>query len=278
MKINNEKNRGREKFTFANINLLGPCNIDCYFCLGKDLPELAVHNHLDVHFGDWPNFDAFLYKCAYHGVRKLYITGLTTDSLCYKFLADLIGYLQEGGFLVGMRTNGYLALRQMDIINSCRDEVGYTVHSLNPVVHKMITGKERIPDWDKILTKTTAPLRVQMVVNRCNAHEFWQTLQFVCKFPKVRYIQVRRISSDTREELLTPDMVAYEQLYTQVNQIFPVKKRLWQDAEVYEIYGKDVVFWRTIKTSVNSLNYFTDGVISEEYFIIEGYLKATEGR
>jgi len=43
-------------------------------------------------------------------------------------------------------------------------------------------------------------------------------------------------------------------------------------AEIYDVYGQDVVFWRTIKTSANSINYFTDGTISEKYFIIEGYL------
>ena len=33
------KNRNRGKFTFANINLLGKCNADCYFCLGKDIAD-----------------------------------------------------------------------------------------------------------------------------------------------------------------------------------------------------------------------------------------------
>jgi hypothetical protein len=31
--------------------------------------------------------------------------------------------------------------------------------------------------------------------------------------------------------------------------------------------------WRTVGTSVNSLNYFTDGTLSGEYFVIEGYSK-----
>ena len=45
------------------------------------------------------------------------------------------------------------------------------------------------------------------------------------------------------------------------------------DAICCNIYDKPVVFWRTIKTSVNSLNYFTDGTVSDEYFVVEGYLK-----
>ena len=44
-------------------------------------------------------------------------------------------------------------------------------------------------------------------------------------------------------------------------------------AEIFNVYGKDVSFWSTVETSVNSLNYFTDGVCSDEYFIVEGYLK-----
>lgn len=33
----------------------------------------------------------------------------------------------------------------------------------------------------------------------------------------------------------------------------------------------EVVFWRTVKTTTNSFNYFTDGTFSKEYFIVEGY-------
>jgi hypothetical protein len=29
----------------------------------------------------------------------------------------------------------------------------------------------------------------------------------------------------------------------------------------------------TVRTSVNNYNYFTDGTVSDEYFVIEGYLK-----
>ena len=44
-------------------------------------------------------------------------------------------------------------------------------------------------------------------------------------------------------------------------------------AEQYNLYGKEVNFWRTVETTCNSLNYFTDGTCSSEYFIVEGYLK-----
>ena len=34
-----KKVRVRSPYSFANINLLGKCNVDCYFCLGKDLEK-----------------------------------------------------------------------------------------------------------------------------------------------------------------------------------------------------------------------------------------------
>jgi molybdenum cofactor biosynthesis enzyme MoaA len=71
-----DKNRNRENPTFANINLLGKCNVDCYFCLGKDIPELLnIHDQTRMPFREWKNFDKFLSICKEGGINKLYITG-----------------------------------------------------------------------------------------------------------------------------------------------------------------------------------------------------------
>jgi len=210
--------------------------------------------------------------CKDNNIKKLYITGQNTDSLLYKYLDELIDYLHENKFEVGLRTNGYLAPKKMKEINKCENSVGYSIHSLNPITNNMILGKKEIPNWDIIIPETKN-CRVSIVINRCNSYEFWDLLKYISKFKNVKYIQVRRISTDTRVESLYPDIVEYEKLYSQVSKIFPMKKKLWEDAEVYDIYGKDVVFWRTVKTSVNSINYFTDGTLSAEYFVVEGYLK-----
>lgn len=243
-----------------------------FFCLGKDISdELGKHNQMRTHFNDWINFDQFLKTCVDNEIDKLYITGQNTDPLLYPHLKELITYLKSKWFQVGMRTNGANAIGQMDTINMCNRSVGYTLSSLDPTIHKMITGTSHIPHWDEIIP-ATENCRIQIVVNRCNINEFWKLLQYATSFKNVKYVQIRRISTDKRFELLAPDIAAYEKLYTQVASIFPVKETLWQDAQVFNIYGKDVVFWRTVKTSVNSFNYFTDGTISKEYFIVEGYL------
>lgn len=100
-----EKQRNREKYTFANINLLGKCNANCYFCLGKDIDEiLSLQNQTQVHFSEWKNFERFLKVCKENNIKKLYITGQNTDSLVYKYFEELVEYLKNEGFLVGIRT------------------------------------------------------------------------------------------------------------------------------------------------------------------------------
>ena len=275
--VNTAKNRARDKYTFANINLLGKCNVDCFFCLGKDIEEiLCKQNQLKLHFSEWPRFDEFLSMCAKEGIQNIYLTGQNTDPLIYQWLEELVHHIQEAGFCCGVRTNGFLALKEGNIkaLQAMSEEVGYSIHTLNPITQKMILGRADVPDWRTILNiPGIRKVRVSMVLNRCNESEFFELLRFLSEFKQVRYIQVRRISTDTREQLLMPDMAAFERVYTKVREVFPLVRRFVTDAEEYEIYGKKVDFWRTVKTSANSLNYFTDGTISDLYFIIEGYLK-----
>ena len=278
-----DKNRTRAAPLFANINLLGKCNADCFFCLGKDLPEqFNKHNQLRVHFGRWANFKDFIQALHGNNIKRVYITGQNCDSLQYQYLGPLIDYLHKDGFGVGLRTNGYLALKKMNIINKCDLSVGYTINSLaydttwwpgyTSKTNWLIMGIKKIPNWKRILKETTNP-RVQIVINRHNGRQFLKIVKYVSEFPNVKYIQARRISTDTRQEYLLPDIEEYERVYSLIANEFKQIGEFYT-AEIYDIYGKNVCFWRTVKTTVNSFNYFTDGTISKEYFIIEGYLKA----
>jgi hypothetical protein len=75
-----------------------------------------------------------------------------------------------------------------------------------------------------------------------------------------------------RFEQLKEDMHAWEVLHEDVKSTYPLVKT-YESADAYSILGKEVCFWKTVATTANSINYFVNGVISEEYFIIEGYLK-----
>lgn len=271
------KNRDRKAPTFANINLLGKCNANCYFCLGKDISEqLCGKNQLNVHFSEWKNFDDFICHCIENGIKKIYITGQTADGLQYEYLEELVSYLQYCDFTVGVRTNGYLAEEKMETIQMMEDEIGYSIHSLDPETNKKTMGRSDIPDWDYIIPASGDNVRVSIVLNRYNVGEFNDLVEYISRFPNVRYIQVRRISTDTRMEELGEDIELYEKFYQKFMEEYEFTGTFtgtFYGAQQYKMYDKEVNFWKTVETSVNSFNYFTDGTISDEYFIVEGYLK-----
>lgn len=267
------KNMEREqKYSFANINLIGRCNADCYFCLGKDIEnELSKQNQMKTHFSQWANLNTYLIMCQEYGVEKIYLTGENTDPLIYKYLQELIDYVQSKGFSVGIRNNGYLALKNMDAINSCKDEIGYSVNAISPEVQQLVMGNSFIPPWEKIIPATNNP-RTSIIVSRYNRDEFFDIVKFLSQFDNIRYIQARCIVSETRNDQMIPDQDVFEELHSYVAANYPLVDT-FHGASIYEIYGKKVIFWRNWNTNINSLNYFSDGTISESYFIINGYLQ-----
>ena len=185
----------------------------------------------------------------------------------------MIDYLQDKrGFSVGVRTNGYLALKKMASIRKMRDEIGYSIHTLDPATNKLIMGRLDLPDWDRIIPQSGDNVRIAIVLNRHNVLQFYSLCNYIAQFPNVKYIQVRRISTDTRLPLLGEDIDLFEKFY-QGFTLCNTPVREFYGAPIFQLYDKDVVFWRTVETSVNSLNYFTDGTCSDEYFVVEGYLK-----
>jgi len=238
-----KKQRVRSAYSFANINLLGKCNVDCCFCLGKDLElEFEQYQDTQTHFLKFPNFQNFIDRCKELQIPQIYITGQNTDSLLYRYLDQLIDYLQLQGFKVGLRTNGLLAHKMMDVINKCDtcwgDAVSYSIHTLNLETQKKIWKTPLVPNWDFILKNTTAKMRVAIVVTRYNE--------------------------------LVEDMELFEQYEKEVAAKY-LKIKTFESASVYGMYGMEVSFWPTVGTTVNSINYFSNGILSDDYFIIEGY-------
>jgi len=272
-----QKNRARSKYSFANVNLLGKCNLNCFFCLGKDLhQEFSKYNQLKVSPYGLKNFDKFLKLCEKYKIENIYITGQNTDSLLYEHLDEIISYLQEGwNFKVGLRTNGLLAKEKIEIINKCKKSISYTLLTLKPEIMKKITGSFGIPDFDYVFRNVTIPQRVTTVVTTHNVDEVLDLIKFVSQYPQIQYFQVRRISTDTRYDAMKPHIDAFEELFEKVKKDF---KQIgeYELAPIFDIYGVKTVFWKTVETSVNSLNYFSNGVISDEYFVIEGYLKCKD--
>ena len=268
------KNREGEAPSFANINLLGKCNIRCYFCLGRDIEaELAGQNQLWTHYLDWSRFEEFLERCQDSGIRKLYITGQNTDSLLYGYLSELIDHLHRRGFGVGLRTNGHLALKRMHVINQCDLSAGYSIHTLKPHVSMTMMDTRTIPAGKRSSTRPNGR------GSRLSSHDSTtrKSLTLSTSAPASSTCGTSKCvgsRTDRRQAVLADDAVAYENLYAYVKHRYPVEETLWGNADVFRISGVPVCFWRTVKTSIGSFNYFTDGTISDEYFVVEGYLKA----
>jgi molybdenum cofactor biosynthesis enzyme MoaA len=225
---------------------------------------------LPLGFDEWPNLAEYIDMCQRYGIKRVYITGQNTDPLVYDHFAGLVEFLKNLGFFVGIRTNGVLAVANMNAINKI-DSVGYSVFTLDSKVQRAITKSDYIPHWDYIFNNTKIRQRASIVICEQNVGEVFGLLKFLSNYP-LKYIQLRRISTDTRMDEMKPHIECFENLAKYIENNF---KRVseHEKAPIYDIYGKDVVLWRTVETTANSLNYFTDGTISEEYFIIEGYLK-----
>lgn len=269
------KNYDKGAYSFANINMLGPCNLDCFFCLGKDLPEVGVENQLRDHFSEWRGLGRYLDQCKSYGIQNIYLTGFNTDPLIYRHLEELVDYLQDqAGFCVGIRTNGVAAKNKIDIINRCRKSVSYTLLSRSPAVLEQIAGRAVIPDFDSVFRGVQIPQRVATVVTRQNKDEVLDLIEFTSRYPQIKYFQVRRVSTETRFDRLRGDILAFEELLEEVRGKGFSQSGDFEKAPIFNIYGVPVTFWRTVETSVNSINYFTNGVMSDQYFVVDGYKKS----
>jgi len=272
------KNRNRSPASFSNINIIGPCSFGCFFCLGNDLKaEFDQYNDLKTHFSKWKNFDKYISilkagRLTNKGLNRIYITGQNTDPLLYKYLDELIDYLKSEGFYVGLRTNGLAAKTKMKTINKF-DSVSFTMLSLDKkILEQIVRRKNVMPDWRYIFSHIKTKTRVAIVVNRYNLKEVFKMVKFLSKYPFLSYIQLRKIATDTRYELLKEDMEGFKKLEKEIAGKFK-KVGGFEGAEIFLIEGKECVLWKTVDTTVNSWNYFSNGVYSDNYFIIEGYLK-----
>ena len=130
-----------------------------------------------------------------------------------------------------------------------------------------------IPDWDNIIPYCGERVRIQIVVNRHNEKEVLPIIEYASKFENVKYIQVRRISTDHRFDELNQDQSIFALLLKQVDSKFSRVEDFYL-APQYNMFGKRVCFWATVRTSIGSYNYYTDGSINKDYFVIEGYEKS----
>src|SRR4030067_2367833 len=105
---------GRFDHYFSQIHFSGPCNRDCYFCIGQHMMVLDSLNNLAT----WPlpGIDEFINKCNKKGIGEVHLSASNTDPLLYKHIDTLCYYLQERlttPLVFSMHTNGVRAAKHL---------------------------------------------------------------------------------------------------------------------------------------------------------------------
>lgn len=235
---------------FGNIHLSGPCNRSCYFCIGQHMQSLETLNVLET----WPldGFDEFVRQCKARAVREVNITGTNTDPTLYARLGTLITTLHEGGFDVGVRTNGALWRDALDLA----DKVSVSIHSFHPGIYRKIMGSGSPPDIGR-LARRIRDLKLNVVLCPENAGaDLFLTLSHAAR-AGVRKINLREPYGQPHRGDPFADRVK------------PIATRYGMP--VYSWLGAEVMYWDVHYVEVESVNLYANGNVSETYPVTKGY-------
>lgn len=255
------------RIDYGEILFVGQCNFKCFYCLGHEMPDSTKCNTLNTHFQEWPNFGKWLYKLQRHDVKTIYLSSTNSEPLLYTYLSELIDFLQELGFKVGIRTNASLDTLVCD---KCKEEISLSLQSLNPDTFEKITGVPLTFDFLKNLNQLTSDnIRVSIVVNRYNYNEIFDMLDQLKNF-NLRYVQLRQCYK-YYETNIQPDIDAFNFVIKRLK-TYPVKGN-FNESIIYNVDGLAVSVWETVfkKSSISSSNYWTNGVITNNNLLVEGY-------
>ena len=101
---------------YGEILFLGKCNCNCYYCLRNEMNNLKKEeeNQLKLHFSNWSNFEKYINICKKENIKKIFLSSVSSEPTLYKYLNEIIIKLKEDGFKVGIRSNGYFALTNIN--------------------------------------------------------------------------------------------------------------------------------------------------------------------
>lgn len=252
---------------YGEILFVGKCNFNCFYCLGHEMHESTMCNTLNTHFKEWTNFNKWLDNLRANNVRTIYLSSTNSEPLLYTYLSELIDFLQDIGFNAGIRTNASL---DTTVCNKCKEEISLSLQSLNPETFKKITGVILTFDFIENLKKITSDnVRVSIVVNRYNKNEIFDMLNKL-KDLNIRYVQLRQCYKYYETDI-QPDIDAFNEVRSKLNS-FPIKG-YFNESVIYDVNRLSVSIWETVfkKESISSSNYWTNGIITENNLLVEGY-------
>lgn len=262
------------KYDYGEILFLGKCNNNCYYCLGNEMPKAKIVSNLNTPYDKLNNLDLFLKKLKENKCNIIYLSSTTTDPLLYLDIERLCDYLISKGFKLGIRTNG-LSNKFINLIPKLDAEISLSINSLVGCINKEICNNTIIPDVDNIfkeLSKYNKKCRVSIVVNRYNMGEISLMLDYLNTYNCISYIQLRKIYKYCNSNDNYSDTTAFNIIKNWLNQKYGNLKTNFHESIGYNT-KIPIFLWEDVfkKSSLNTLNYFSDGKITGNNLLIEGY-------
>ena len=269
---------------YGEILFLGPCNYSCYYCLQNEMDKLRQEkeNQLNIHYTKWNNFDKFILACKNENIDKIYLSSTCTDPLIYMYLDELISELQKNNFKVGIRTNGLLASQKLDEIKKLDEEISFSINSFDKETNFKITKNEKIFDYNsilKFLEDNNKKCRISIVVNKYNYKEIPEILEKLVKYKCISYVQLRKMYKYYKNEDMSEEKNAFEDITKWLEENAIITESYYE-SKVYKYKEMKVSLWEDVfsKNSVKSINYYTNGIISDFNLLIPIYEESENGK
>ena len=264
-----------DKYDYGEILFLGPCNNHCYYCLGNEMPKAKMVDNMSTPYNELNNLDLFLDMMKEHGSDTIYLSSVRTEPLLYKDIDNLCDYLISKGFKIGIRTNG-LCDNFYNILPKLNAEISISINSLESNTNKKICRNEHVPDILSILwriSELNKQCRISIVVNRYNYKEIEHIISLLSIYKCVSYIQLRKRYKYNKviDNGLEEDRLRFDEVKLLIDK---KHKKLpnFHESAVYDL-GVHVSLWEDVfkKESIKTLNYFSDGKITENNLLVPSY-------
>ena len=264
-----------KKIDYGEILFVGKCNYKCYYCLCNEMKKLQANMKVynEMHFLSWPKFDIFLKKLKNSDCNIIYLSSTSSEPLLYKYIDELVVYLKKEGFRIGIRTNGTLISKKLELFTKLDEEISISLNSFNSNTNKLIAGSSLLPEWEKIFkyfTKNNIKVRISIVIVKENHLEIEEILDYLSKQSCIEYIQIRKKYSYYKQNDIFDEYFDYVKNFIEKN---CEKIGNYFESPIYSYNNLSVSLWFDVfkKDSLSTLNYFNDGVLTENNLLVEAY-------
>jgi pyruvate-formate lyase-activating enzyme len=244
----------------SNIHFSGPCNLDCYYCIGQFMPQLENHNSLNTAPEDMAGLDKFIAEVKARGIHEVTLTGTNTDPLLYKHIAALAEYLRAEipNLRLGIVTNGQKLWHWNSALAKTFSRVVLSVPTFDRDLYKTIEGGGHPPSmkaWRSALIMSQPIFEVNVILLPEVLPGLWRTIANLIGH-KVPRVNLREPYGFQRAG--NPMMPALPDTH-----IFGQPQ--------YSMGNTVLTYWDVYRVQIQSVNLFANGTVTTDYAVTRGY-------